>query len=146
MFVILCGCNSEKKTINKEGEIRDGSLMHIFDKEDEFKNFKDTGKTEKEYNKIFLKTAVEKGLDSTKLEKAIKKANELKKNVYMYPVIAEKVNCKGKESYAIVFTWEFKFAETQKEDSKKTVGPLGHIFVVIIEPNSQEILANESCK
>ncbi|MBC8062384.1 MAG: hypothetical protein H7Y18_17185 [Clostridiaceae bacterium] len=126
---------------NNKLKITEKSIITFWD-DPVFKDFKDTGKGYKEYEKWLIERATEKGINKTKLLASLRIANTLKGDkVTMFPVIIETTNFNNKESFVIVFTWEL----TSAIKEEKTVKSLGHIFIVAIEADSKNVIAQEGC-
>jgi hypothetical protein len=116
----------------------------LFTDDPVFKEFKDTGKSPVEYEQWFVDSAAEKGIDSVKLQKSLDKAKGYRfwiDGITRYPVIIETAKYKNRDSFVIVFTWELSDVAA----NRKTVGPLGHIFIVSIDANSQEVISELHC-
>jgi hypothetical protein len=137
----------EKYLHKGAGQFRNNAIViskescQLFTNDPVFSDFKDTSKSPVEYEQWFIKSAAEKGIDSVKLQKALDKAKAYRfwvDGITRYPVIVETAKFANRDSFIFVFTWELSDVAA----NHKTVGPLGHIFIISIDADTQEVIPN----
>lgn len=132
-----------------EGQVRNNKIdlseklfTKLFWNDPVFKDFQDTGKTLKEYEKQLVGEAKGKGIDEENLIKSLSVAKTLKgENTAMYPVVIETAKYNGTDCFIFILTWEYLKSVNESD----IVKPLGHIYITAIEAATQQVLMEDGC-
>lgn len=121
---------------NKNIELARVNLSAYSDDPD-FKGFSLVqGQSLQDYEAETLQQAEKMGIDPEELRGALDAAkNKIGRSINKIPIIIETVRYQGKESFLFAYAWEYL----------PKVESLGHIWVLVIEKGSNQVLFSDHC-
>jgi hypothetical protein len=95
------------------------------------------GRSLTDYETETLQQGKKEGIDPEKLSGALEVAkNKIGSGINKVPVIIETVRYNGTDSYLFAFAWEISMPDMDR---------LGHIWVMVIEEGSNQVLSSDHC-